>query len=761
MYVSRKDGYPFRFRPRRTTKALARRFALLEEEFMQRFKWIVFVSLLLSFIPVRAVSQNTGSIRGVVRLSGDQSAIHGVPIRIIELGTTVISDDAGAYEFTDLSAGSYSVLARMDGFRETINKVTVGAGATATSDFELRLLGVREEITVTASGQEEVAYESFKVTTTLDSVELAENAHTNLGEALENEPGIAKRSFGPGPSRPVIRGFDGDRVLILQDGAKTGSLSSQSGDHAEPIDPLSLERLEVVKGPSTLLYGSNALGGVVNAMTGHDHAHPGLRGSFTAVGGTANEQGGGNASFEYGRNALLLWGGGGAHRTGNYQTPIGEIFNSQTRIRDASTGVGLFGNQNYASAGYELGDARYGIPIGPESPDELPADEEIVDLTMRRHSIPVRFGRQNMESFLEAVRVALNYNKYHHEEINRDEVDTVFDNKQFTYRSSFEQKKSGVLSGSFGFEGWWRDYKTTGEEAIAPPVVANAISLFGLEQLDLGTVRLQFGGRYENTRYDPNEMENRSFDGLSGSAGIQVPVWEGGNFLLNYTHSARTPALEELYNNGPHPGNLTFEVGNPGLKIERGDGVEVSLRQSSSRVHGEANFFYYNLGDFVYLAPTGEIEDGLNVADYAQANSRFLGGEFGLDLGLHRNIWINLGLDAVKAELTDSGTPLPRIPPLRGRVGFEAQYKNLRIRPQLLLASAQKDIFPLETRTAGYAVVNVNASYTVAQNHLLHIFSVDAFNLADRFYQNHLSFIKDLAPEIGRGVRFSYSMRLF
>ncbi|MGH9785108.1 MAG: TonB-dependent receptor, partial [Terriglobia bacterium] len=684
-----------------------------------------------------------------------------VDVRIVELRRTAESDESGRYQFDQVPPGTYNVVAHMDGFRDTTATVVVGTGSTVTSDFQMSLVGRREQITVTASGQEEVAFQSFKVTSSLDAVQLAENAHTNLGEVLENQPGIAKRSFGPGTTRPVIRGFDGDRVLILQDGSRTGSLSSQSGDHGELIDPLSLERLEVVKGPSTLLYGSNALGGVVNAVTGHDHAHPGLRGYLTGVGGSGNAQGAGNAGFEFGRGPWLVWGGGGGQRTGNYHTPIGEIFNSETRVADTSAGFGWFGNGGYFSLGYGLEDARYGIPLGTESEEELPADEEIVDLTLRRHNVPIRFGFQNLGSAVDAIRVSMNYSKYHHEEIDREAVGTVFDNKQLVYRATFDQKQAGILSGSFGFEGHHRDYRTTGEEAIAPPVKLNMFSLFGLEEISAGAIRFQFGGRYENNRYDPEGLSNRSFNGFSGSAGIQVPVWEGGNFLVNYSHSARTPALEELYNNGPHPGNRTFEIGNPDLKIERGDGVEISLRESSSRIRGEANFFYYNFQNFVYLAPTGEEEEGLIVADYSQAGSRFLGGEFGLNLSLHSNLWVNLGLDAVSAELKDSGTPLPRIPPLRGRVGLEAQYKGFQFKPELILADAQDEVFPTETRTAGYATWNLNASYTLAAQHMVHIFSLNAFNLGDRFYRNHLSFIKEIAPEIGRGVRFSYTMRFF
>ena len=724
------------------------------------------VVLVLLVIPLSSFGQTNASLRGVVTLTGKATPLHGVTVRIVELGRAVITDEKGAYEFPQVPPDTYTVLARMDGFQDVGTTVAVEAGSIATADFQLRLLGVREQITVTASGREEVALQSFQTVTILDSVQLVGKSHSSIGEVLENQSGVAKRSFGPGSSRPVIRGFDGDRVMILQDGLRTGTVSSQSGDHGEPIDALSLERLEVVKGPATLLYGSNAIGGVVNALTGHDHPHPGLRGRVTGIGGAANAQGGGNAGFEYGVGNWLVWGGGGGQRTGDYNTPIGKIQNSKTRVRNGSGGFGWFTDRTFFSLGYGYDDGRYGVPFASQFEVEEEAgggeaEEEQIDLKYRKHKVPIQFGFRNLESFVDGFRLSLKYTDWHHEELEGDLVTTVFDNRQFVYRGVFEQQRSASLSGSFGFEGSRRNFETQGAEALSPPVDQNGFAVFGLEEVDLQRVRLQFGGRLEHNRYDPQELKPRTFTGFSGAAGVFVPLWEGGVFVTNYTRSYRTPALEELYNNGPHIGNLTFEIGDHDLTRELGDGIEFSLRHSSSRVRGEANLYYYNLQDFVFLAPTGEIEDGLIEAEYSQADSRFLGGELGLDLGVHPNFWINLGLDVVDAQLKESNTPLPRIPPLRGRVGFEAQYKGFRIKPELLLANSQEDLFPTETRTAGYALWNLSVSYTVVQQHLVHIFSLNAFNLGNRLYRNHLSFIKDLAPEIGRGVRFGYTTRFF
>jgi iron complex outermembrane receptor protein len=242
---------------------------------------------------------------------------------------------------------------------------------------------------------------------------------------------------------------------------------------------------------------------------------------------------------------------------------------------------------------------------------------------------------------------------------------------------------------------------------------------------------------------------------------MRVPTWNGGAFVANYTHSYRAPALEELYNLGPHPGNATFEVGDPNLRHEQADGVDLSVRHSTSRLRAEVNYFYYHLKNFIFLAPTGEEEEGLIVADYAQGKTRYTGAEARLDVGLHRNLWLISELDYVNAKLTDTDTPLPRIPPLRGRLGFEATYKGFRFAPEAVMSKDQDQIFPTETRTGGYTIFNVNASYIFPHQHYAQTISVTAFNLGDRLYRNHLSFIKEFAPEIGRGVRLTYSLRFF
>jgi iron complex outermembrane receptor protein len=737
----------------------------------------IIIAFLLLLSPVRGFAQakfvgelfgqtssGGGTLTGTVTLAESGKTVHNVLVTIVQLKRTEGTDDNGKYTFVNVPPGKYDVIAHLDRVPDVIQQVEVAAGNPATLDFTISLSGLREQVTVTATGTEQAISSSIQSVSVIGSLELARKNPVSLGEALDQELGVSKRSFGPATARPVIRGFDGDRVLVLEDGDRIGGLGFQSGDHTEPLDILSVEKIEVVKGPATLLYGSNAIGGVINAIDGHDTAHKGFNGYVTGLGSTNNWQGGGSAGFEYGTEKWLFWGNGGGQKSNDYNTPIGRIANSYARDGNFTTGLGYYPGKGFFSFNYHFDKKRYGIPFN--SAEENP---EVVFLNPRRHSFQFNTGFNDAHSFVESGRFSVQYNDYKHNEVNAftNEVNTGFTNKTFTYRGTFEQQRKGRLSGSFGFWGLHRDYNSIGEEAIAPPTRQNSFAGFAVETVNFERAALQFGGRVETNRYNPSFTEsrgtlpNRTFTGFSGAIGLRVNTWQGGAFVANFTHSYRAPSLEELYNNGPHPGNQAFEIGDPNLTRERGDGIDFGLRHSSKRVRAEANGFFYSINDFVFLAPTGDIEDDLIVAEYRQGTSRFAGMEGKLDVALHDSLWLNLGTDYVNAELTDTSTPLPRIPPLRGRVGLEFRHKGLTLNPGAVFAKDQNRLFPTETRTAGYTTFNLAGSYLIARQHYAHIISFDAFNLGDRLYRNHLSFIKEFAPEIGRGLRVTYTIRYF
>jgi len=706
-------------------------------------------------------AQNAGKITGTVSYGDDKAVIHNVSVQIVELKKTVVTDDLGVYVFANVPPGTYRITAHQEGFNDQSKNVTVTAGSAVVADFELRLSGINEEVTITASGTAQSTFEAIESVSSVDSTQITARAAVGLGDVLENESGVSKRSSGPGASRPVIRGFDGDRVLVSNDGVRNGSLASQSGDHAEPVDTLSVERIEVVKGPATLLYGSNAIGGVVNAISGHDEgAHPGLRGSFSTVGGTNSGQASVAGGIEYGVKNWMVWGNASSQRTGNYSAggDFGEVGNTFTRSTTASTGFSYFGKKAFFNTNYSYYQSRYGIPLDPDDP-------VLRSLNMHRNNLKFNLGYNEPNWFVTGIKFTIDVSRYQHQEIEDQVVGTTFKNNVNSFRGMFEQKAVGKWSGRFGVEGYKRDFSTVGSETLIDgPVKQNSFSVFALEEFKFDRVNLQFGARVENNRYDPVNptLVDRNFTGFSGAAGFRVDLWKGGAFVANYTHATRAPALEELYNNGPHDGTLAFEIGNPNLRVETNDGIDMSLRQQNKRVRGEVNFFYYDLKNYVFLAPTGmtDPDSGLPIARYLQGNSRFYGSEFSLEVTANKYVDLVSGIDYVNAQLKD-GRPLPRIAPLRGHIGLDLHIKSFSFRPEFVAVATQDRVFVNETPTAGYGTANFTANYVISKKHFAHIIALNAFNLNNKLYYNHISFIKDISPEIGRGIRFSYTVRFF
>ena len=337
-----------------------------------RRKWCAAaVMAMLALTGAPAQAQESGTVQGTVTLIGDAGPVHGALVLVVGTGATAVTEEDGTFEIRNVPLGSYEVLAQREHLTAGRQPITVAAGDVATVDFELAPSPVHEDVTVTASaGGAETTYEAFNAVTTLDSFDIVQLGQTSLGEALQNEPGIASRTFGPGSSRPIIRGFDGDRVLILQDGIRTGDLSSQSGDHGVTVDPNGAARIEIVRGPATLLYGSNAVGGLVNIITPQETLHEslfdGTRAQISTDGGSANRQAGLNVSVQHAQGNVRYWAGGSMRRTGDYDTPEGQIANSATELTNASAGVGYDNDRFFASGGFTFEEGRYGVPFAEE-----------------------------------------------------------------------------------------------------------------------------------------------------------------------------------------------------------------------------------------------------------------------------------------------------------------------------------------------------------------------------------------------------------
>lgn len=779
-------------------------------EVMERFLFAVAVLFALA---VSAAAQG-GSLAGTVTAEVTGDPVPGVRVEIARLNVNTETDESGRYAFANVPPGSYTVVTHTEGFADKAQQVRVTSGP-ATLDFVISLRSISAEVTVTATGQGESVYESFSTVSSVGTTKIAKQASIGLGDVLESEPGVSNRSFGSsGASRPSIRGFEGDRVLVLQDGIRNGSVGAGSGDHGEPVSPFSLERIEVIKGPATLLYGSNAIGGVVNAITDDENeAHEGFRGYFTGFGGTVNKQGGAAGGVEFGIGKSLLNFDTNFTNEGDFDTPLGEIPNSGARSYGGSASYGYFADKGYFRTSVTLDRRRYGIPYAPlfesgeilsiinggadcgveegEEPvcqfdiDALksifanqlpPVPDEEIDIRMRRNNYRFIGGFRDLNAPIEAGTFSIDLTDYRHEEVETaegiDEVATTFDNDVFSFRGVLRQRKYKGLSGQFGVEGYRRSYLTVGAESlIEGRVRQNNFAAFVLEEVSFEKIALQFGARIESNGYRPvnPELPDLDFTGFSGSAGIKYEPWKGGSMIASISSSFRSPALEELYNLGPHIGTVTFEIGDPTLERERANGFELSFRQNSKKVRFNGSFFYNAINNFIFQAPLDDdedgsidVEDGLPVAFFTQGDARYYGADASLEVDANDYFGVFFAGDIVKAELTELGFSPPRITPARFRAGADLKYKGLSVRPEGVFVGARtSDVFPLETATDGYALFNVNGSYTFVAGRTAHVFSFGAQNLTDKLYRNHVNFLKDLVPERGRGFKISYTVRLF
>jgi iron complex outermembrane receptor protein len=750
------------------------------------------------------------TLSGRVLLTPDDVPVHGATVIVVGTRRTASTDDEGRFTIANLPAGTFEVIVQREHLSADRQTVSLAPGATVEVAFALGLEALHENISVTASATGvSTTFDSFSSVMSLDSLELALSRGATLGETLAGQPGVAVRSFGPGSSRPIIRGFDGDRVLIMQDGVRTGDLSSQSGEHGVSLDPAGLERIEVVKGPATLVYGSNAIGGVVNAITPQEafRATPfdGAIGGFSVDSGSNNGQAGGSGNIQYGKGPWTIWAGGGSRRSGDYSSPLGTVENSSTLLHNGRFGGGWTGAHTYVGVGANVERSRFGVPFAGElhghhhdgeEQHEDDHDALEIDLLSNRREVRLDTGlRELSNAFVHNVKAVFASTRYDHDELEveggRQTVGTRFNNATDTLRLEVEQQRAGRLTGRIGAEWFSRRYDAQGEEALSPATRQRTVSAFAYEELDFGRTRLQFGGRFEHTRYRPGERpagghdhdeldaghdhaeeehghdheapdaRPRSFDAVSASIGLHRELGETSAFVVNATTAARAPAIEELYNFGPHVGNLAYEIGHPDLGVERTLGLDVSFRRRSGPLTGEINLFAYDISNFVYLDYTGEFIGVLREMEYRQGDSRFFGAEVSGEYEFGPDIHLSASVSSVRATLSETGEPLPRIPPVSGRIRLEIPWRDFSFDPEIVLTAPQRRTFRDESSTDGSALLNLGATWFIVRGHATHAITVSGRNLMNTEYRNHTSFLKDFAPEMGRTLTATYTVRFF
>jgi iron complex outermembrane receptor protein len=734
------------------------------------------------FAPEGAAAQSLAAFKGRLINSVSGMAVAGATVRIDELRRETVTADDGTFTFEKVAPGTYHVSVRSEGYSSRRSEITVGNGSAAQVDVTVDPeLHYHEMVSVSPEPRSQ--FEAYQPTSVLVGQELDKQLQMSLGATLENQPGVAARSFGPAPSRPVIRGLDGDRVQILQDGQRMGDLSSQSGDHGVAINPAAAQRIEVVRGPATLLYGANAIGGLVNVITEDIPTRPiaALSGNATFDLGSATDEGGGAASLRAGNGRFAVNVGAGGRRTGDVATPEGDLLNSQSRNGFVNVGAAWTGSRGYLGGSYGYDDTKYGIPV---------VEEGLLQLTPRRHNVTFRGGAQDLTGAFESFRTTLAIRRYKHEELEGEEIGTAFTNNTTDLEVLGSHRAYGRLKGTMGAWFMGRAYDAVGAEALSPAVDQNATALFAYEELTWPHVTVQLGGRFDHAHYSPFEETEQSFNTGSVSAGLQfrpAAARDAITFVVSLARAARYPALEELFYFGPHPGNFAFEIGNPGLKPEHALGFDGGLRWRSARASGEITYFRNDISDYVFRNPLTEEEfearedefaerfPGRGIGEdeaegghdhgefpfveYVGADSVLQGIEAHSDFQLTSQLAAELGFDYVHGSLKDTDDPLPRIPPFRFRGGLRYMVNAFQAGGDVTFTAKQNRVFGAETPTDGYQLLRLFGAYSFGSGQGVSTITVRFDNVTNELYRNHLSYLKDLAPEMGRNFKVLYNVK--
>ncbi|MBV7265254.1 TonB-dependent receptor [Erythrobacter ani] len=664
----------------------------------------------------------------------------------------------------------------------------------------------RSDILVSADGLQELDFIAGQDVIGPDVIQ--RDLTGQIGDLLVKIPGVSATSFAPGSSRPILRGLDAERVRVLIDGVGTADVANTSADHATPIDPLTTARVEVLRGPTALLYGSQAIGGVVNVI---DRRIPievpenGVHVDALTAFDTVSDLRSGGASIDVAAGESVVFHLDGSFReTNDLEIPgfqiapelraelLAEVaeeeaegeFEEAAEIRDAANqteflpnsatetwtvngGVGFFFGDSTIGASVGYFDTDYGVVGRPgaehahgeeegEDAEEEEEGEEVVTIGLEQLRVDFRGDIALGSGFLSRLKLRGVYSDYEHTEFEGAEVGTVFETETVEVRAELLQQQGGVIGAQFVS----RDFAAVGEEAFVAPNETTSFAIFTAQEVNFDGFQIEGAARYENVDVSSDVVGvDRNFDLFSGALSF-VAVPGDGDVRLGLTgsRSERAPAGEELFANGPHIATQAFEIGDPTFDTESAWGLEAFARGEVGEVQFSASVYAQWFDDFIFLQPNGEEEDDLPVFLFLQEDANFFGFEGQVTFPLVETNTFGLSADLraeyVEAELDDD-TNVPRIPPFSLLGALDAEMGQFDVRGEVQWFAEQDEIATFETPTDDFALVNLYVSWRPLENNRNVVLQLAGENLFDTTGRRHSSFTKDFVPLPGQNIRAS------
>lgn len=611
-----------------------------------------------------------------------------------------------------------------------------------------------------------------------------------LGDMLASLPGVRSSAFAPGASRPVIRGLDGFRVLLLNNGMGAIDASAVSPDHATATDPVEAQRIEVLRGPSALIYGGNAIGGIVNIIDDRIASTPaknGVEGRFTAQASSVDNGKQLGLNVKTGQGPWVFTADALKRKSDDYETPVGpesrrltdaegeepdtgdHQLNSAVDLSAYGAGLSYVGDFGFAGLSVKHTDTLYGVPGHSHGDEEHDHEEEDHE---HEEEGPVTIGlKQTRYDFRSSFNIGFagfnkltadaGYTDYEHTEFEGDEVGTRFLSDGYEARVNLIRQKMGDVSGAVGFNLLERNFEAIGAEAFVPSSTTKEFGAYAQSRLDKGTWGIE-GGLRGDRKEITSAGFSKDFDNLSGSLGGFWKPSDHSFFGLSVTRSERAPSDVELLADGPHAGTGAYEIGDATLDSEVGYSLEATghwQMDHHSAFSFDAHLYSSKFDNFIDLRPTGDTEDGLPVYRYVQTDADFWG--FELEGGV--NLW-NRGAQTVRLDLaydfvrgkSDLGDIARIAPPaVTATLGYDGERWKSHVEVRHVTA-ADEHLAEFETPTDAYTAVNVFGSYWV--NPKVSVFA-ELRNATDEEIREHTSVQKDIMVGAGRNLRAGLTYR--
>lgn len=725
---------------------------------------------ILAIGPLKAEdASRTGTLIGRIFDAETRESIGWVTLYLPEINRSIISHEDGTFHFFELPPGRYSLKVFRVGYKDHELVVVVKEQLTTTVTINLQSsVYVTETIQVQADKfDEELGLRGSKLE--ISGKKLRQSLGRTIAETIDYEPGLSQRTMGPAPARPILRGLGGDRLLILEDGQRTGDLSGTAADHAVVVEPVNAQRIEVVRGPQALIYGANTLGGVINII--REYIPNGLP---HQVSGTASLQGESvNQGYVSGINATVPVGtfafqaDASYRRASDIHTPRGILPNTDIITTNYSLGGGFYQPLWYSGFAFSQYQSAYGIP-----PDPYGGHPKGVDIEMDRRHHEFKAVAFPAIQFLRKVQFDYSYSRYYHKEIESSgyvggEFGVLTHNVNLISR--FDEK-NGWKNGLAGIWLEYRDYASGGLN-YTPNTIEKAAAVFLYQEWHNRRFSVNGALRYDykdikpdRIKYSPfieGTIRPRRFEGLSASASARYQLKPRLFAGIGLMRSFRAPGVEELFSEGPHSAAYAYEVGNANLGSETGFALEMNLEYKGEKGSLNLAAFRNDMDQYIFpkdMNKQSPQRNDLRLYRYVAEHVLMYGFEVTYERQIMGNFRANALVNYVYADLVNRNQAMPRIPPLEGKINVRYEVPRFMIGTTVRAADRQNRLGEFEQSTAGYVVMDVQAHYLVNQAKFLHTIVLSLENIGNTTYRKHLNRIKEVMPEAGRNVKLLYRL---